>query len=591
MVDQVQYKQYTELDFQRIKDSLKAYFRNQNELKDFDFEGSVMNVVINMLAYNTQYNGYYLNMLASEKFIRSAQKRESVVGSANNIGYVPFSRKSASAYPSFTITPTAGYTSSIIIPKNTKFSTSIDGISYSFLTTQNTVVLPTSSGYNVSNLEIKEGRYFNFKFTIGATDKFLQIPNKGVDTNRITVTVKESSSAINSVVYSKYTTLINLTSTSQVYYIQEGINGLYEIYFGDGILGKALSIGNEVTIEYYVTNGNVANSAKSFTLDDSVTGISSVTFTSVLPSSGGALEETVDSIRISAPTNYQAQNRAITELDYQVLVKQIYPQAKQVSAIGGQNYIPRQFGKVFISILKNDLSVLSFKDKSDILLQLNTNYASLTVIPVVVDPYIIRMLINTNVTYSKKTTSNESEIKTTAFNAIKSFVTSDLNSFKYTLRKSKFEAIIDNSLKDILSNTSVFQLYIDTNDNVIPTKSNSLNFGQSIKQKSLYSSAFTYTNVMNCQFIDVDGLGYASVYTKSQNGDLILINKNVFSIDYASGLLTYSDSNYTLYSLSLLNSSGIRVFTTPVADDIKVINNSVIYVKDADITISTSVEV
>lgn len=589
MVDQVQYKQYTELDIQNIKQTLRTHLENQDELKDFNFEGSVVDVILNLLSTNNQYMAYYLNMLASEKFIATAQKRESVVGSANNIGYVPYSKKSSTALLSFNITPSDGYTSSILIPKNVKFTTTIDGTTYSFLTTQNTTVIPTISGYNVTNLEVKEGRYFSFKFTIGATDKFLQIPNRGVDTKRITVTVKQSSSDSNAIEYTEYTSLVDLGSLSEVYYIQEGNNGLYEIYFGDGILGKSLSIGNEVTIEYFTTNGNLANNAKVFVLDDEVTGLSSIDFTNINFASGGAMEESIDSIRLSAPTNYQAQDRATTESDYEILIKKIYPDAKQVTAIGGQRYIPRQYGKVFISILKNDLNILSDKDKSDILLEFNKRYAGLTIIAEIVDPYITRMLIDSNVKYSN-TGISESEIKTITFNTIKNFVSTDLNSFNFTLRKSKFDALIDNSNKNILSNMTNLRLYIDTNDTIIQTKSNLLNFGQAIQPKLLTSTIFSYKTLPNCEFLDVDGSGFVSVYTKSTGGDLILVNKNTLSIDYNTGILKYLDNNYSLHSLSLENTSGIRVIVKTLLDDIKATNTNVIYVKDDDITILASVE-
>lgn len=589
MAEQVEYKSFSELDYQNIKELLKNHLKTQDILKDYNYEGSTITVVLNLLAYNNQYMAYYLNMLASEKFISTAQKRESVVGSANNIGYVPFSRKSSTALLSFIIQPDSGYTDSIVIPKNVKFTTNIDGVTYSFLTTQNTTIIPINGVYTVSDLEVKEGRFFTHKFTIGATDKFLTIPNVGLDYNRLTLKVKESASSSNETIYSKYTTLVDLTPNSTVYYLQETSGGLYQLYFGDGILSKSLSVGNLVTVEYYITNGTLANNASEFVLDDEVTGLSSISFTSMLKSSGGASAESTDSVRISAPTNYQAQNRAIIEPDFEILIKQIYPDAKQVSALGGEKANPPQYGKVFISILKNDLNVLSDKDKNDITLELNQKYSGLTVFPSIIDPHIIRMYINCAVKY-KNTGVSESEIKTSVFTSIHNFAETDLNEFKFILRKSRFESMIDDSHPDILSNSSEFKLYIDTSDSILPNQTNSLSFGQPIKSKSLNSSVFIYKTTPNCEFIDIDGLGFASIYTKSSIGGLIIVQKNAMSINYNNGLIKYIDGSYSFQKITLENFSGIKIIVDTVSEDVIVKDLSVIYVKDGDISIKSSVE-
>lgn len=590
MANELTYKQYSELDFQNIKDSLKTHLKSQDILKDFDFEGSSINVIMNLLAYNTQYNSYYLNMMASEKFIATAQKRESIVGAANNIGYVPYSKKSSKAYLSFKIYQNTGYNSTIIIPKNTKFSATLDGTSYTYQTSSNTIVSPIGSEYTVNNLEVLEGRLFTYKFTISSTDKFLKLPNKGIDTSRITVTVKQSISDINPIVYSKYTSIINLDAKSNVYFIQESSGGLYEIYFGDGILGKALSVGNIVSIDYYITEGSIPNGIKEFSLEDTITGISSISYTNIIPASNGAMEESIDSIRLSAPNNYQTQNRAITELDYEILIKKLYPNSKQVSAIGGERYNPIQYGKIFISILKYDLNILSEKDKSTIIQELKSKYSGMTVFPVIVDPYIIRLSIDTVVKYDNNKIS-DAEIKTSIFNTINNYAITELNSFKYVLRRSKFEALVDNSNTNILSNISKFKLYINTNDSILLTNNNIIKFNQQILQKSIVSSIFTYKSIENCEFIDLYGNGFASVYKKSSTNEYILILLNVLSIDYLLGTIKYIDNSYSLTKLSNANFGNIMISVSPFNDDITVTDNYVLFVNNKDIKVSTIVDV
>lgn len=589
MAEKLQYKQYTELDFEQNKEKLKLFLKSQDQFKDFDFEGSAISVILNVLSQNTQLLSYYLNMMASEKFISTAQKRESVVGSADNIGYIPFSKKSPSAYLNFTINPDDDFSDNIFFPKNTKFSTTIDGINYQYLTTENTVVVPVSGIYTVTDMEVKEGRFFTHQYSVNSGDKFFKIPNKNVDTNRITIRVKESDVPSDSKEYVKYTDLIDTTPTSEIYYIKESINGTYDIYFGDGILGKSLSVGNVLIIEYYVTTGSLSNGARSFILEDEVSGLTSVTFVSVEASSGGANEESLDSIRISAPNNKKAAGRAVIEADYEALIKQVYPIAKKISVVGGERYTPRQYGKVFISILKETLGVLSDKDKNFILGELKKRYNGLTVFPEIVDPYIIRMLINVSVEVADDGVSTNFT-KNLVTNVISDFVETDLNTFKYVLRKSKFEGLIDDSSPSILSNVTKFTLYINTNDVIIPTKNSFINFYQQIKPKSLKTNTFIYNMTNNCQIIDVDGLGVASVYIVNTDLSLTLVKKDVMKINYVTGMVNYIDNTISLHTLALNNLSGIKFQVSTVSEDIKIIDNSVVFVKNDDISVTINVE-
>jgi hypothetical protein len=216
-------------------------------------------------------------------------------------------------------------------------------------------------------------------------------------------------------------------------------------------------------------------------------------------------------------------------------------------------------------------------------------YSGLTVFPVIVDPYIVRLYINVDVKYINDGNSPD-EIKSVVFNTIKDFVINDLNTFTYTLRKSRFEALVDSSSDSVLSNSSSFQIYIDTKDVILNTGDNYINFNQEIKPKTLYSSKFTYKSQINCQFYDLNGDGYASIYSKSDTNALTLVLANALSIDYTSGIVTYVDNSYSLAKLSIANSSGIKIITETLSDDIKISNNQVAYVKDDDIKISVKID-
>jgi hypothetical protein len=589
MADKLVSKQYSELDIQKIKESLKTFLKSQDQFKDYDFDGSAMSVLLNLLSYNNQYMAYYLNMLASEKFIATAQKRESVVGVANNFGYVPFSRKSSTAYLSFDITPDADYELNITIPKNFKFITTIDGTTYNFLTTQATTITPVDGKYSVTDLEVKEGKFFTHRFVYNASNRFLEIPNKNIDTNRITVWVKESVSSATAVEYVQSKTIIDVDGSSEIYYIQEGRSGFYQIYFGDGVLGKALTSGNQVIVDYYITEGSTVNGAREFTVSDDTTGMDSITFTNITPASGGAMQESEDSVRIAATTSYQAQERAVLERDFEAAIKRIYPIAKEVSAVGGEKVTPRQYGKIFISIIKDDFGLIPQKDKDAIIVELNKNWMGLTAIPEIVDPNIIRLSVNTVIKYNNQKVS-EATVKTKAIDAIKEFAQTSLNSFKYTLRKSKFEAMIDNTDENIYSNTSDIRLYIDTNDSILYTGANSISFEQAIARESLGSSAFTYQGVQNCQFYDFNGDGKASIYTKSPLNEFVLVRKDAMTINYDTGIISYTDDVYSMYKLALENLDGVKIYIKSISDDIKAFNNTVFYLKDEDITVKAEID-
>jgi len=356
----------TELDFDTIKSNLRTFLSQQDEFRDYNFEGSGMSVLLDVLAYNTHYLGFNANMLANEMFLDSADLRSSVVSLAKQIGYTPRSMKSPVANINVVVNEAVG--PSVTMARGTKFTTFLDGQTYAFVNNADITVIPADGVYTFQNVDIYEGTYLNFKYTVNTTDidqRFL-IPNNNVDTETLTVRVQNSASDSITNNYTLASGIIGLDSTSKVYFLQEVENGRYEVYFGDGVLGKKVEDGNIIILDYIVNNRGNANGASAFTLNGSIGGFSDVTITTNSIASNGAAPESIASIKYNAPRDYTAQDRAVTVEDYKVLVKSLYANAQSVQVYGGEDADPVAFGKVYISIKARSGSNLTTATKTSL---------------------------------------------------------------------------------------------------------------------------------------------------------------------------------------------------------------------------------
>ena len=340
----------SQLDFDGIKNNLKTFLSQQDEFTDYNFEGSGMNILLDVLAYNTHYLGYNANMLANEMYLDSADQRSSVVSLAKQVGYTPKSSVSSKALIDVNINNASG--TSVTMSRGTKFTTTVDGTSYSFVANADVSISPLDGVYKFSNLTVYEGTYLNYKYTANTTDtdqRFI-IPNDNVDTSTLTVKIQNSASDSITNSYSLATGITGLESTSKVYFLQEVENGRYEVYFGDGVLGQAVADGNIVILDYITCNRDEPNGASSFTLSGTVGGFSDVTITTIDNAANGSGPETIKSIKYNAPRDYTAQDRAVTAEDYKVLVKSLYANAQSVQVYGGEDAATPDYGKVYISI-------------------------------------------------------------------------------------------------------------------------------------------------------------------------------------------------------------------------------------------------
>jgi len=544
-----------ELDFDAIKTNLKNYLKSQSEFTDYDFEGSSISILLDILAYNTHYNAYLANMLANEMFLDSAVKRESAVSIAKHLGYITRSVKGASAVVDITVNSPSGSPSSLTLPKFTSFSTIIDGSSYSFLNTEAKTINPENGVYTFNDVSITEGIAYSFRFTVvdpGPTEKY-EIPNANLDTNTLSVTVQTSASDFTVETYTKVDNITDLDGYSKVFYLEENTKEKYEIYFGDGILGKKLNAGNIVIINYLVSSGTIGNVSseidQSFSYSGTING-GTVTVTTVSNSTGGANKESITEIKFNAPKAYSSLDRAVTLNDYETLIRQYYPYAESISVWGGEDNIPPKYGKVIISLKPYSGFTISDSVKEDIKNNLLKNKQVVGITPEFVDPNYIHVGLEVYVKYnSKLTTFSSSNLTLLIQQTIEDYFRLNLQKFDNDFYHGKILNDILDIDTAILSCNLVPKLQLRITPTLGQENSYILNyklkFSNRILPNSLTSTVFYITNnaiSTKCYLKDVainstdyDGVGVISLY--NYDTDLKLL-ENIGSINYATGDLS-----------------------------------------------------
>ena len=565
----------SELDFDGIKANLKNFLSQQDEFRDYDFEGSGMSVLLDLMAYNTHYLGYNANMLANEMFLDSADLRSSVVSKAKQVGYTPTSATAAQAKIDVVVNDATGAT--LTMAKGTQFSTTIDGTSYNFVNNADISITPVDGVYKFSNVDIFEGTYLNFKYTVNTsdTDQRFIIPNDNVDTNTLTVKIQESSSDSTTNTYTLASGITGLDSTSKVYFLQEVENGRFEVYFGDGVLGKAVADGNIIIFDYINTNRTEANGATTFTLGGTIGGFSSATITTISNSAGGADPESITSIKYNAPRDYTSQDRAVTADDYKVLVKSLYANAQAVQVYGGEDAAVPDYGKVYISIKAKSGANLTETTKASIVSNLK-QYAIASIRPIIIDPETTFLTLDTTFKYdTTATTKDSSTLATNVLSAITSYNNDTLQNFTGVFRHSKLLEAINGADTSILSNITTIKMY----KTITPTLNSALKYTVSYNNAFynphsghnssgggvISSTGFKISNddSTNEHFLDDDGEGNIRVYYLS--GTTRIYTSTTFgTVNYTTGEVVLTSANITSISnVDGAASTLIRIFAIP----------------------------
>jgi hypothetical protein len=574
----------SELDFDAIKENLKSYLKDQSEFQDYNFEGSAINILLDILAYNTHYNSFYMNMIANEMFLDSASLRSSVVSHAKLLGYTPRSATTSKAVVNVSITKaTTDSTTLLTIPRFTPFITdSLNGTSYRFLSTTDQTVANTGRTFKFTNLELKEGQESSYVFVVdnqtNGTQTFV-LPDYNIDTSTLQIAVQKSATNSDRSIYKLAQDATEVTSESKVFYLEENINGLYQIYFGDGIIGKRLDQDNLVIATYIVSNGVQADGLGKFKLQYTLLPGSTSATTALGKSSGASYPELLDDIKFSAPKAFIAQNRAVTKNDYITLLNKKYPYFDAVTVWGGEEQDPPVYGKVFISAKPKLAFDLTEEEKNYVIETIIKPISVLTVTPEFIDPDYNFINLTVTAKYNPDSTNKTpQQIKSIIRQAVAEHAASNYNSFNASFYKSRLLRDIDDSESSIrASDVDVIlqkklEPALGVSENYILNFATSLIKGSGAGEGKLYSSPYfelednfgitrqCYIEESPKSFTGIDeivivksGSGYTKTPTITIQGDgsgaeayPIIVNGRIQSVVVSKRGIDYTTATATL---------------------------------------------
>jgi len=542
----------SELDFDTIKTNLKTFLKGQSEFQDYDFEGSGLSVLIDLLAYNTHYNGIYTNLAVNEMFLDSASKRASVVSLSKMLGYTPRSAVCARAVVNATISAPSSSPDVATLSAQQPFSTSIDGTSYTFYNLEDvTVSRSTGGNYIFPNLTIVEGTPLLYKYTVATGVRYI-IPNANIDISTLSVQVQESSTSDMYETFTRAEDLTEVTDTTKVYFLKEIDDGLYEITFGDGVLGVAVETGNVVTINYFVSSLDAPNSANIFTYNGvSVLG-SNLSVVTVDAASNGSASEDIDSIKFNAPRLFAAQNRAVTPDDYKALIYSKFPAAQTVSVWGGEDNNPPVYGKTYICIKPKDASKLTNQQKELISTEILNPRSVVSITPEIVDPEYFNIKVTSFVHYNpKETTKTAAQIESIVKAAILDYDTNELQKFDGVLRYTKLTGIIDQADSSIINNITRLMVrhphtpQYNINAQYVLNLINPISQDGGKQGEVFASTGFYISGSTKVHYLDDDADGNIRLYYLNSNLDKVFVNRTQGTIDYENGLVEVNGLNIT----------------------------------------------
>ena len=591
---------FTNLDFDQVKTTLTDYIRSNSNFTDYDFQGSNLSAIIDLLAYNTYITSYNASMVTNEVFIDSATLRENVVSLARNIGYVPRSKTAARAVISFTVNPAEDDDSAITPASLTLKAGPVAATTGTFgntsfvFSTLEDITVPVRNGIaTFDNITVYEGTLLTSEFIYDAkslNQKFI-LPNSGIDTDLISVKVKNSRDDTQSVTYKLQDSLFDINPSSKVYYIQEVEDERYQIFFGDGVFGKALEDGDIIPVNYIVTNGDSGNGINSFAFtgrltytrnDNTYVVTSGISLLSTqVSSSGGENIESTDSVKKFAPRIYASQNRCLTANDYETLIPaRIYPETESISVFGGEEVIPPQYGKVFISIKPRSGDFLPNLTKENIKLKLK-KYAVAGIVPEILDLKYLFLEVDSKVYYNTNLAPSPEYIATIVQNNANKYAeSSEMNKYGARFKYSKFLKIIDDSQAAVTSNITTVTMRRDLRVKPNSWAEYSIGFGNAFHIKSMDGY-----NIKSSAF-RVNGMGSSDIYisdipnTNRTTGSLFLftvpainsltptiVKRNVGSINYTSGIITINPININSAMIKD-GQSTIEIGATPFSNDV-----------------------
>jgi len=592
------YTQVANLDFDQIKVSLKEYLRAQSDFTDYDFEGSALSNMLDVLAYNTYYTAFNTNMVVNELFIDSATLRDNVIAIAKQLGYRPKSATSPTAYISFAVTYTNPTTDTeLVLKKGTGFTAAYDNTIYRYVVTDDVTAQVVSDIATFTNVAVREGTSVTNTFikdTSNKSQKFI-LPNQNIDTNTISVKVYPNGGSFNEP-YLLAQNILGVDSNSKVFFLDEITDERYELIFGDGVLGKLITNNTKIEVSYITTSGPESNGVKTFVFAgvlENPNGVSPNQFTvainSTIPAAGGEVIETTDKIKYNAPKTYGSQDRAVTSDDYSAIVRNIYPATSDIIIFGGEDQDPPDYGKVFIVLKPSDASYLTSLTKSDIVAQLK-KYVVASVEPVIVDPAILHVEMTSKVYYDGLVTDQSTaNIRDKVIGQIQKYVdASDTEKFKGTFRYSKFIGVIDDADRSIKSNLTTLAMrrdfYPQLNSTYYYEVCYQNSFLKDCDEPVLSSTGFRVTEYPEYDVYLEDRDSKIVLYRLDPvTGEKVVLDKEVGDIDYEKG-------ETKLYNMTIIKGSyfdnRISLTVKPRSNDIKALREMYL---DVDIANSSFV--
>jgi hypothetical protein len=558
-----------ELDFDDIKSNLKTFLQGQAEFTDYDFEGSSLSVLLDILAYNTHYNAYLGNMLMNEMFLDSAVKRSSAVSIAKHLGYTPRSTRSAVADIDVTVTNPTGLPYSITLPRFTPFTTSINNSVFTFLNVDEYTAIRNGTSYTFSNVSIKEGALRSVQFVVGSGQEKFQIPDTNIDTTTLLVSVRNSSTNLTSEVYTLATDITGLLPTSKIYYLDQNPLDKYEIYFGDDVIGKKLTIGNIVTVQYIVSSGKAANVSnlisQSFQTTETIAGSTTTTVSVNSNSTGAADQETITEIKFNAPKINAAKNRTITASDYEALIKAEVTEAESVFVWGGEDNDPPYYGRVLISLKPYSGFTISESTKNYITNTLLSSRRNVAVLPVFIDPEYLYAKFNLNVIYnSNATTLTPASVEALVYEGLVTYFNVNLNTFNkifYASQLTRYLMDLNPAIESIGFELGIQKRFEPVlNQENVYTSTGSLRFYNKLHPNQVQSTAF-YTVVNNLETLvylqdradnnppNYNGTGTLGMYSYTSGAFI----RNVGTVNYGTGLVQITSLTPTGYTAGQTN--------------------------------------
>jgi hypothetical protein len=581
----------TQLDFVTYKASLKQYLSQQTQFQDYDFEGSNLSVLLDLLAYNTYHNAMYLNMIGSEMFLDTAQLRESVVSHAKELNYIPRSRSSSSVEVTFIASPTDD-PNTIVLPAYYSISGNNTTNNYTF-STNNAIILSKANNY-IANITFYEGTVRTEAFIVGANNanSVFELSSNTIDSSSIQVQVRNSSSDLTTTTWNKMNDIYGLTANSEVFFVQAASEFKYAITFGNDVIGKKLIPGNIVLVSYRETSGEEGNSISNFRVNIPAYGYSANTFTitNTEPSSGGAYAESLDSIRFNAIRSFSTQNRAVTTSDFVTLLKSQFPAIQTIIAYGGEQSTPKRYGKVIISAKPNGAEVFSTAAKQEILSFLSDK-TTISIDPVFVDPEYLYLDVSTRVKYDvNSTTLSPDEIRVLVSNSISTFSNTNLSTFSSDLRVSKLIGAIDNSNAAVVSNdTKIKIIKRIIPDFTVPFNANwsfeNELYSENVKyilplghEPIISSTPFQYNG--KTSYIQDNGVGNLYVYTIANGTSTTVLQTSVGSVNYTTGEIIISGLIVDSYE-----DDYIKIYAKLENSDVDILTNKILLIDEEDVNI------